>query len=238
VAGLYDFGPVGCAIRNNIEQLWREHFVLEEEMLEVSTTCITPHVVLEHSGHVARFTDLLVKDKKTGQGFRADKLLAEWLEGKLEKGKLKEEQATEFKKILINVDNYKQEEMTELFSRLQIKSPDTGNELSPPEPFNLMFKTEIGPSTNLVGYLRPETAQGMFVNFNKLLEFNGGRLPFAAAQIGLGFRNEIAPRNGLVRVREFQMAEIEHFVDPLDKRHPKFKSVAHLRLPLYSAAHQ
>jgi glycyl-tRNA synthetase len=79
--------------------------------------------------------------------------------------------------------------MTELFKKLQIKSPDTGNELSAPEPFNLMFKTEIGPSTNLVGYLRPETAQGMFVNFNKLSEFNGGRLPFAAAQIGLGFRN-------------------------------------------------
>lgn len=138
-------------------------------MLEVSTTCITPHVVLEHSGHVARFTDLLMKDKKTGQGFRADKLLAEWLEGKLEKGKLKEEQAAEYKKILVNVDNYKQDEMAELFTRLQIKSPDTGNELSPPEPFNLMFKTEIGPSTNLVGYLRPETAQGMFVNFNKLL---------------------------------------------------------------------
>ena len=89
-----------------------------------------------------------------------------------------------------------------------------------------------------MGYLRPETAQGMFVNFNKLLEFNGGRLPFAAAQIGLGFRNEIAPRNGLVRVREFQMAEIEHFVDPENKKHPKFNSVAHLKLPLYSAEHQ
>ena len=102
---------------------------------------------------------------------------------------MKEEQSSEYKKILINVDNYKQEEMAELFNRLQIKSPETGNELSHPEPFILMFKTEIGPSTNLVGYLRPETAQGMFVNFNKLLEFNGGRLPFAAAQIGLGFRN-------------------------------------------------
>jgi glycyl-tRNA synthetase len=72
----------------------------------------------------------------------------------------------------------------------------------------------------------------MFVNFNKLLDYNGGRLPFAAAQIGLGFRNEIAPRNGLLRVREFQMAEIEHFVDPLNKTHPKFKSVAHIKLPL------
>jgi glycyl-tRNA synthetase len=128
--------------------------------------------------------------------------------------------------------------MTQIFQKLQIKSPDTGNELSAPEPFNLMFKTEIGPSTNLVGYLRPETAQGMFVNFHKLLEFNGGRLPFAAAQIGLGFRNEIAPRNGLVRVREFQMAEIEHFVDPLNKKHPKFKNYSSVKLPLYSAEHQ
>ncbi len=206
VAGLYDFGPVGCSIKTSIEQIWREHFVLEEEMLEINTTCITPHVVLEHSGHVSRFTDLLVKDVKTGTGHRADKLLAEWLDNKLEKGKLKEAEADEFKKILVNVDNYSKEEMAAIFKKLQIKSPETGNELSDPEPFNLMFKTEIGPSTNLVGYLRPETAQGMFVNFNKLLEFNGGRLPFAAAQIGLGFRNEIAPRNGLVRVREFQMA--------------------------------
>lgn len=138
-------------------------------MLEVNTTCITPHVVLKNSGHVDRFTDLLVKDVKNGQGFRADKLLSEWLEAKLEKGKLKEAEVAEYKKILVNVDNYKQNELAELFKRLQIKSPDTGNELSAPEPFNLMFQTEIGPSTNLVGYLRPETAQGMFVNFNKLL---------------------------------------------------------------------
>lgn len=89
-AGLYDFGPVGCAIKNNVELLWREHFVLEEEMLEINCTCITPSVVLEHSGHVARFTDLLVKDVKNNQGFRADKLLSEWLENKIEKGKLKE----------------------------------------------------------------------------------------------------------------------------------------------------
>jgi glycyl-tRNA synthetase len=76
-----------------------------------------------------------------------------------------------------------------LIKQYKIKSLETGNELTEPEPFNLMFKTEIGPSSNLVGYLRPETAQGMFVNFSKLLEYNGGRLPFAAAQIGLGFRN-------------------------------------------------
>lgn len=69
-----------------------------------------------------------------------------------------------------------------------------------------MFRTSIGPSGSSIGYLRPETAQGMFLNFNKLLDYNGGRIPFAAAQIGLGFRNEIAPRSGLIRVREFPMA--------------------------------
>ena len=107
-AGLYDFGPVGCAIKTNIEQLWREHFVLEEDMLEINTTCITPHTVLEHSGHVAKFTDLLVRDVKTSQGYRADKLLSEWLETKLEKGKLKENDANEYKKILATVDNLTQ----------------------------------------------------------------------------------------------------------------------------------
>lgn len=91
-AGLYDFGPVGCAIKNNIEQLWREFFVLEEDMLEINCTCITPHVVLEHSGHVAKFADVLVKDVKTGQGYRADKIITEVLENKLEKGKLSEEE--------------------------------------------------------------------------------------------------------------------------------------------------
>lgn len=96
--------------------------------------------------------------------------------------------------------------MEVILKKLKIKAPDTGNDLSAPEEFNLMFKTEIGPSTNLTGYLRPETAQGIFVNFHKLLEFNGGRVPFGACTIGLSFRNEIAPRNGLVRVREFQLA--------------------------------
>ena len=84
-----DFGPVGSAIKNNIEQLWREFFVLEEDMLEINCTCTTPHVVLEHSGHVAKFADVLVKDVKTGQGYRADKVISEWIDNKLEKGKLK-----------------------------------------------------------------------------------------------------------------------------------------------------
>ena len=87
----------------------------------------------------------------------------------------------------------------------------------------------------LKGFLRPETAQGIFVNFKRLLEFNQGKLPFAAAQIGCAFRNEISPRSGLIRVREFTMAEIEHFCDPFDKSHPKFEEVKSTEVLLYSA---
>ena len=98
-----------------------------------------------------------------------------------------------------------------------------------------MFGSEIGPTGQLKGYLRPETAQGIFLNFRRLIEFNNGRMPFAGAQIGLGFRNEIRPQQGLLRVREFQMAEIEHFVDPTDKSHHKFHLVANDCLPLLTA---
>jgi glycyl-tRNA synthetase len=86
-----------------------------------------------------------------------------------------------------------------------------------------MFENQFGPSGYASGYLRPETAQGIFINFRRLIEYNNGRMPFAAAQIGTGFRNEISPRQGLLRVREFTMAEIEHFCDPENKSHPKFE---------------
>lgn len=88
-------------------------------------------------------------------------------------------------------------------------------------------------------FLRPETAQGIFVNFKRLLEFNGGRLPFAGAQIGKAFRNEISPRSGLLRVREFEMAEIEHFVDPDKKNNfEKFETISDLKVLFYSACDQ
>lgn len=128
--------------------------------------------------------------------------------------------------------------MENTIKKYQMKSPITGNELTEPIAFNLMFPTYIGPSGAIKGYLRPETAQGIFVNFKRLLEFNQGRLPFAAAQIGAGFRNEISPRQGLIRVREFTMAEIEHFVDPNDKSHPKFAKVKDYEMTFFSACNQ
>lgn len=99
-----------------------------------------------------------------------------------------------------------------------------------------MIESEM--NLNSHRFLRPETAQGIFVNFKRLLEFNQNKLPFAAAQIGNSFRNEISPRSGLIRVREFTMAEIEHFCDPREKDHPKFAEVKDQVLVLYSACNQ
>ena len=95
-----------------------------------------------------------------------------------------------------------------------------------------MFASSIGPTGQHPGFLRPETAQGHFLNFSRLLEFNNGRVPFASAQIGRSFRNEISPRAGLLRVREFTMAEIEHYVDPEDKKHERFDEVRDVELDL------
>ena len=238
VAGLYDFGPTGCALKNNIESFWREHFILEENLLEISGTCITPEIVLKTSGHVDKFTDYAVKDIKTGQCCRADKLIKEWIEKEKKKKKLTTEKLKELDELIIKIDNYEEKELDEIIERNNICSPDTGNKLSKSYKFNLMFETQIGPTGGSRGFLRPETAQGHFVNFKHLLDFNNNRIPFGSASIGLGFRNEIAPRSGLLRVREFTMAEIEYFVDPLKKEHKKFNSIKDLKLPLWSAKNQ
>ncbi|ORM42270.1 Glycine--tRNA ligase [Babesia sp. Xinjiang] len=252
-AGLFDYGPPGCALKAQLENLWRQHYVIFDEMMEVSCPCITPYNVLKASGHVDRFTDLMVTDVVNGECYRADKYLEDVIECAIStlKGKnitdnvnaknttLLNLGCDELEKIKNLVSNMTLEDVESFIEQNKITSP-LGNELSKPYPFNLMFETTIGPKSkqkggqNSVVYLRPETAQGIFVNFARLLEANGGRIPFAAAQIGLGFRNEISPRNGLLRVREFLMAEVEYFVHPKNKTHVRyneFKSVVLNLLP-------
>uniref|UniRef100_A0AAQ4NW42 Glycine--tRNA ligase n=1 Tax=Gasterosteus aculeatus aculeatus TaxID=481459 RepID=A0AAQ4NW42_GASAC len=238
VSGLYDFGPVGCALKNNILQAWRHHFIQEEQILEIDCTMLTPESVLKTSGHVDKFADYMVKDVKNGECFRADHLLKAHLQKLMSDKKCTAEKKAEMEQVTTQMDNYTQQELTDLFVKYNVKSPTTGNDLTAPISFNLMFQTSIGPGGNMPGYLRPETAQGIFLNFKRLLEFNQGKLPFAAAQIGNSFRNEISPRSGLIRVREFTMAEIEHFVDPNEKVHPKFPNVADLDITLYSSKAQ
>ncbi|SCU89995.1 LAME_0E06568g1_1 [Lachancea meyersii CBS 8951] len=263
VSGLYDYGPPGCAFQANIVDAWRKHFILEEDMLEVDCTMLTPHDVLKTSGHVDKFSDWMCRDMKTGEIFRADHLVEEVLESRLKgdqearglvkdanadakddadkkkrKKKVKEIKAVklddnvvqEYEEILAKIDGYSGEELGELMVKYNIGNPVTGETLEPPRAFNLMFETAIGPSGQIKGYLRPETAQGQFLNFNKLLEFNNNKAPFASASIGKSFRNEISPRSGLLRVREFLMAEIEHFVDPLEKSHPRFAEIKDVKL--------
>ncbi|XP_046419532.1 glycine--tRNA ligase [Neodiprion pinetum] len=238
ITGQYDFGPMGCALKSNFLSVWRSFFVLEEQMLEVDCSILTPEPVLKASGHVDRFADLMIKDVKTGECFRLDHFIKAHLEKVSLDKKTDESLRAECQDIIIKLDGMSKQELAAVVSRFNMKSPITGNDLTEPIEFNLMFATQIGPSGLIKGFLRPETAQGIFVNFKRLLEFNSGKLPFAAAQIGNAFRNEISPRSGLIRVREFTMAEIEHFCDPNDKNHPKFESVKHTKMHLYSACSQ
>lgn len=169
--------------------IWRKHFVLAENMLEMECTCLTPEVVLKTSGHVDRFTDLMVKDPQTGECFRADKLLEDAIDNLIESTPtMPSEEKEEHLRVQRQADAYTPEELDQLLVKYACKGP-SGEPYSPSFPFNLMFKTSIGPEGTAVGFLRPETAQGLFVNFRRLLDLNANKMPFAAAQIGLGFRN-------------------------------------------------
>ena len=152
--------------------------------------------------------------------------------------KLTNEQQEQYRMILETLDNYQGDALEKLIIEHQICAPETGNPVSKPVVFNLMFDTQIGPTGQFKGFLRPETAQGHFLNFKRLLEFNNDQMPFASASIGKSFRNEISPRQGLLRVREFTMAEIEHYVHPTRKQHEKFLDVQDVVLPLYSKTAQ
>lgn len=237
VAGLFDYGPPGCALQANILSLWRNHFILEENMLEMDTTIMTPHDVLKASGHVDRFTDFMVRDTKTGDFYRADHLLEAVLEKRLNDAATKPEENQEYENILAQIDGYTEPQLQDMITRFGVKS-DLGNDLTPVVRFNLMFASEIGPTGQLKGFLRPETAQGQFTNFKRLLECNNEKMPFASAQIGKSFRNEISPRSGLLRVREFTMAEIEHYVHPQRKNHARFHEVANVVLPFLPSSIQ
>jgi glycyl-tRNA synthetase len=108
-------------------------------------------------------------------------------------------------------DSFTQEELHQHMQDFKFKAPDTDSEISGPLPFNLIFSIQIGQPSSSKDYFKPETAQSIFFSFKRLFEFNNDRLPFATAQIGLGFKNEISPRMGLIKVKEFTIAKIEHF---------------------------
>jgi len=240
-AGFYTYGPPGAAAKNNLIQLWRKHFVIEDNMMEIEDTCIMPKPVLEASGHVARFNDFMVKDQvATEKYYRADHLLEDEMTKRMAEPGITQHQRDELQKIHSLADAYTCEELGDKLRQFEITAPESGNSLGEPYAFNLMYKTDIGPTGDQVGFLRPETAQGIFLNYKYCYEQNGGAIPFGIAQCGKAFRNEIAPRGGLIRQREFTQLEIEYFVQPGEKKYPPFfeKGVDQLECTLWPSEQQ
>jgi glycyl-tRNA synthetase len=204
VAGMFDYGPTGFSLRNNIVEVWRDVYKRGEGFIEIDSETVNPQEVFRASGHVDQFTDLMTYCTSCRSPFRADHLVGD---------------------VFDNPDVLTPAELDAAFAEHGIVCPECGGKLGGVEEFNLMFRTTIGPGSSRVGYLRPETAQGIFVNFLNLYRYNRDKLPLGVIQTGRGYRNEIAPRQGMIRMREFNMMEVELFVDPDDKDWVRYPAV-------------
>jgi len=196
LAGTWDYGPLGVQLKRNIVDAWWKFFVeSREDVYGIDAAILMNQKVWQASGHVDGFNDPLVEDMKNKKRHRADHLL--------EDAGVK------------NVAAMSVEQMNEALKENSVTSPD-GNPLSDIRQFNMMFKTQVGASEDdtSVSYLRPETAQGMFVNFKNVVDSFSPDMPFALAQVGKAFRNEISPRDFIFRVRELEQMELEVFVHP------------------------
>jgi glycyl-tRNA synthetase len=211
--GFYDYGPLGSTLKRRIEQIWREFYVIQEGFMEIECPTIGIEEVFIASGHVGGFSDPLCECINCSEAFRADHLV---------------------ENVMDAAGTLSADALTKVIRDYEIRCPECGGEFRDAYEFNLMFKTTIGPGTGRQGYLRPETAQGMFVDFQRLSRFYRDKLPFGAVQIGKSYRNEIAPRQGVIRLREFTQAECEIFVDPRHKKHPNFERFSDKELVLYS----
>ncbi len=205
VAGMYVWGPLGIILKRKIMDLWREFFIDSHDFLEIQTPSIAPYIVFKASGHVKSFKDIMLSCSECGRKFRADTLLKE-------KGIELDEGVS-----LTDVDRIVKEN--------DVRCPVCGGSFSPASYFITMFQTTIGPYKESIGFLRPETAQGMFVEFKRIYEIFRRKFPVGIAQIGRGFRNEISPRQGPIRLREFDMMELEYFYDPKKSSCPYINDV-------------
>jgi glycyl-tRNA synthetase len=194
LAGTFDYGPLGLALKKNIEKMWWDRFVDQrDDMYGIDSAILMNPRVWEASGHASTFNDPLVTDLKTKKRYRADHVLED---------------------AGIDPVGMTHAQMSEKITAQKILSPE-GNAFSEVQQFNMMFKTSVGSveGGEMAVYLRPEPAQGMFVNFKNILDTYHPKLPFGIAQIGRTFRNEIAPREFLFRVRELEIMELEYFLD-------------------------
>ncbi len=193
LANSWDYGPLGVELKNNIKQLWWKTFVTDrDDMVGLDSSLLLNTKVWQASGHLGHFSDPLVEDKKTHERYRLDHLLEE-------NG--------------VSVAGLDFDGMAAKMRELGLKSPK-GNELTEPKQFNMMMKTHLGPveDEDNAAYFRPETAQGIFINFKNIADTVRKKLPFGVGQIGKAFRNEITPGNFIFRTREFEQMEIEYFI--------------------------
>lgn len=202
LANTWDFGPLGVELKNNIKKAWWKKFV-QESKYNVGLDCailMNPETWIA-SGHVGGFSDPLMDCKACNTRHRADQLIEEATKG------------------AVNPAGWSNKEMEEYIKQNGIACPNCGkSDFTEIRKFDLMFKTHIGVIENdkSVVYLRPETAQGIFVNFKNVLRTTRKKLPFGIAQIGKSFRNEITPGNFIFRTREFEQMELEFFCKPGD----------------------
>lgn len=198
LANTWDFGPLGVELKNNIKSLWWKHFVSDrEDMTGLDSAIILNPKVWEASGHVEGFTELLIECKKCKNRFRVDHIIED------QTGK--------------DVEGMPLDQIEKIMKKEKIKCPVCKTtEFTPPRNFNNLFKTYIGSTEDAasLAYLRGETAQGIFVDFKQILESSRKRIPFGVGQIGKSFRNEITTGNFIFRVREFEIAELEYFINP------------------------
>ncbi|UTF53863.1 glycine--tRNA ligase [Natronosalvus rutilus] len=220
VGGFYTFGPQGAALKGNLEDAWRGRFAVEEGNMEIDAPTIMPEPVFESSGHLDTFDDMLVECPECGESHRADHVV---------------EDNTEYE----DAESLPIPEVEEIVAEYELVCPSCGAGLAGQaiDDFNLMFATNIGPGDSQPGYLRPETAQGIFVEFPRLKEYARNTLPFGVTQIGRAYRNEISPRRSIIRTREFTQAELELFVDP-EGDDPDLSPVEDVPVRLYPATEQ
>jgi glycyl-tRNA synthetase len=220
VGGFYTFGPQGAALKGNVEDAWRDRFALAEGNMEIDAPTIMPEPVFEASGHLEGFDDMLVECPDCGESHRADHVV---------------EDNTEYE----DAESLPIPEVEDVIAEYELVCPSCGAGLAGQavDAFNLMFATNIGPGDSDPGYLRPETAQGIFVEFPRLKEYARNQLPFGVTQIGRAYRNEISPRRSIIRTREFTQAELEYFIDP-EEDEPDLEAVADVEVTLYPASEQ
>ena len=218
VGGFVSYGPLGARLKQNIEAKLRELFVTKLGVLEIESSVITPGKVFEASGHVNHFKEPMVECSKCSKRFRADHLLEEYA-----------------KQSCVETEKMSLGQIQKALEANGITCPECSGAFKPPQQFLTMFQTTIGPYSNATGYGRPEAAQGIFVEFNRLYAMAREKLPFGVIQIGHALRNEISPRQGLIRLREFTIADLEFFFDPEDPNCCLLKDVENETLRIYLA---